>query len=411
MIHPQRLPHVACNPRRCRSAVALVLCGILASGFPLSSLALSAEYPTGLVGYTEFRTNLPGGQHASNMTMRAIVSRADGCGKRVVAEELTRQPGAWTQFAGFSPDGKQAIVGRGWESEENARWEHEHKTFRFSADGWLYDMFLVDLATGKAENVTGVERASNYNTGLFFFPGNESQLGFQAIIDGQSHPFCMDRDGRNKRDLTKDSKEFAYGFSGSPDGRRIAYHKSYKIYVADADGSHARLVETGHPFNFCPFWSEDGAHLLFLSGEHYNCHPHVVRADGTGLRRLAGRGGYAGVVELLEVADFHSASSDVPTWDAEGQSVFYTAQTGPNVELHRVSLEGSVEQLTWSPAGWSYYHPRPSPDGCRLAYGSKRNGVRQLYVMDLCSRCECQLTDLEYGTAAMWINWQPAPKH
>src|SRR5262249_48838358 len=154
--------------------------------------------------------------------------------------------------------GRQAIIGRGWESPANARWEEEHKEFRFTADGYLHDMNLVDLDTGKATNVTAVDRVSFYNTGLFFWPGDSTKLGFQALIGGDSHPFRMDRDGRNKRDLTKDSKEFAYGFSASPDGRRIAYHKSYQVFVADADGSNARQIPTGQPFNFVPQWSSDG---------------------------------------------------------------------------------------------------------------------------------------------------------
>ena len=52
-------------------------------------------------------------------------------------------------------------------------------------------------------------------------------------------------DGTNKLDLTKDSKEFAYGFSASPDGRRIAYHKSYRVYVAGADGTLYEGTPTG----------------------------------------------------------------------------------------------------------------------------------------------------------------------
>ena len=138
----------------------------------------------------------------------------------------------------------------------------------------------------------------------------------------------MDRDGRNKQDLTKGSREFAYGFNASKDGRRIAYHKSYQVYVADADGSNARHIPTGHPFNFAPQWSPDGRHLLFVSGEHYNCHPYVANADGTGLRKLADRNGYRGVIEFLDVPDFHSGSSDIPAWSADGTSIFYTARVG-----------------------------------------------------------------------------------
>ncbi len=378
--------------------------------FRAASVLADAPWSEALLGYTEFRADLPGGRHANVTTMRACVVRADGTGRKPLAEELSREKHSWTQFAGWSPDGRLAIIGRCWESAENAKWEEEHRTFRHTADGWLCDSYLLDLASAKATNLTAVERVSFYNSGLFFWPGDPTKLGFQALIDGNSHPFCMDRDGKNKRDLTKDSKEFAYGFNASPDGKRIAYHKSYQVWLADADGSNATHVNTGKPFNFVPQWSPDGVWVLFLSGEHYNCHPHIVRADGKGLKKLADRAGYRGVVEILDVPDFHGGSSDVPVWSADGRGVFYTAQVGRSVELFRVTLEGKSERLTESPAGTLHYHPQPSHDGKWLVYGSKRDGIRQLVVMRLEDKKEKRITDLKKGQAAMWPHWQPLGK-
>jgi Tol biopolymer transport system component len=274
-------------------------------------------------------------------------------------------------------------------------------------DGWLVDSFLVDIETETATNVTAVDRASFYNGGLFFWPHDLTKLGFTALIDGNSHPYRMDRDGRNKIDLTKGSNEFTYGFSSSRDGKRIAYHKSYQVFLADADGANPRRVETGKPFNFAPAWSPDGEWVLFLSGEHYDCHPHVVRADGTGLRKLADRNGYRGVMELLDVPDFHGGSSDVPVWSVDGGGVYYTARFGSNVELFRIGLDGRSEQLTRSPRGTLHYHPQPSRDGRFLAYGSKRDGVRQLCVLRLADRLETQISDLSAGRGAIWPHWQP----
>ncbi|HPM82363.1 MAG TPA: hypothetical protein PLF81_16760 [Candidatus Anammoximicrobium sp.] len=359
-----------------------------------------------LIGYTEFQTNLPGRRHANVRTMRAVVVKADGSGRRLVAPELADESDTWTQFAGWSPDGQTAVVARGWESPDNARWEEEHQTFRFTQDGWQLDAFLVDLATAKATNVTAVERVSFYNSGLFFWPKEPTKLGFTALIDGNSHPFGMDRDGRNKVDLTKDSQEFTYGFSSSRDGRRIAYHKSYQVHLADADGSNALHVQTGQPFNFAPAWSPDGQWVLFVSGEHYDCHPHVVHADGTGLKKLADRGGYRGVIAFLDVPDFHGGSSDVPVWAVDGESVFYTAQVGSNVELFQITLDGRITQLTKTPAGTLHYHPQPSPDGEWLLYGSKRDGSRQLFVMRLADHAERRITELPAGRGAMWPHWQ-----
>lgn len=359
------------------------------------------------IGFTELQTNLPGGRHANVRTMRAVAVKADGSGRRFVAGELVNQPDAWTQFAGWSPDGKTAVVARGWQNSENAKWEEEHKTFRFTKESWLLDSYLVDLATGKAANVTAVDRVSFYNGGLFFWPNEPTKLGFTALIDGNSHPFRMDRDGRNKVDLTRESKEFAYGFSSSRDGRRIAYHKSYQVYLANADGAHAVHVQTGRPFNFAPAWSPDGQWVLLLSGEHYDCHPHIVRADGTGLRKLADRGGYRGVIEFLDVYDFHGGSSDTPVWSADGKSVIYTARVGSSVEICQVTLDGRQEQLTRSVEPALHYHPQPSHDGKWLLFGSRRGGVRQLYVLRLSDRSERRITALPAGHAAMWPHWQP----
>jgi Tol biopolymer transport system component len=366
--------------------------------------------PQGLIGYTELRTNLPGGRFANAITARAWAAEADGSMRRPVGAELAREPYSWTQFAGWSPDGHFAIVGRGWESPENGAWEEEHRTFRFN-ETWLYDMYLVDIRTGAARNVTSVERVSHYNTGLFFMPGRPPRLGFQALIDGNSHPFSMDLDGRNKKDLTTGGEGFTYGFSASPDGQFVSYHKDYQVYVGPADGTEAHRIETGHPFNFAPQWSPDGQWLLFVSGERLHCDPYVVRPDGSGLRRVASRNGYQGWVAVFDVYDFHDGSSDVPVWAADSRGIYYTAMFEDRVELMWAGVEGETRRLTKSAAGVLHYHPKVSPDGRWLVFGSTRDGARRLYVRPsdpvAASNPPFCLTDAAPGSAAMWAAWQP----
>jgi Tol biopolymer transport system component len=318
---------------------------------------------------------------------------------------LARAADTWTQFNGWSPDGRTMIVYQGWESPENARWEDEHRTFRFSKDAWRLDSYLVDLSTPKSTNVTAVDRVSHYNGGLFFLP--DGRLGFTPLIAGVSRSFAMDRDGRNKRDVSGEGGGFAYGFSASPDGRMLSYHEDYQVYIARGDGSGKRRIDTGNPFNFGPRWSPDGEWLLFLSGKHRRSDPYVVRKDGTGLRKLADLNGYEGSVLFLDVDDFHQGSSDLPVWSTDSKSVLYTAVVGKSVELFRCGLEGKPVRLTHTPDGTLHYHPQPSPDGRWLVYGAKRDGVRRLYVMGLSDRRERCLTRNKKGSAAMWPSWQP----
>lgn len=360
------------------------------------------------IGYTDFRTNLKGGRHPNQATMRACIIKADGSEQRILAEELVKDANTWTQFAGWSPDGQMAILYRGSNTPDNAALEEKERSFRFRDR--TNDCFLFELATGKATNLSAVERVSNYNGNLFFWPGNPKKLGFDALIDGNSHPFSMDRDGRNKKDLTGDSKEFSYGFHVSPDGKRIAYNKNYQIYVAAADGTDARHFKTGNSFNFQPQWSPDGEWMLFVSGEHYDCHPHVVRANGEGLRKVGNRKGYKGVVEFLDVSDFHGGSSDLPAWSPDGKWIYFTSKQGESVELMRTTLGGKEQQLTKSKAGTLSYHPVVSPDGKWLLFGAKRDGVRNLYIMPSEGGEASVVTNMPAGSAAMWPHWRPLQK-
>jgi TolB protein len=370
--------------------------------FQVKAVALDA---LPLIGYTEGRNDLPDGQFANWVTQRACTVQFDGSERKAVANELITREHSWTQFAGWSPDGQQAIVLSLWESPENAKWERERKTFRMT-EGWLVDICLVEGSTGKLNNLTAVDRVSIYNTGLFFLPDGNG-YGFTPLINGISKPYLMDLDGRNKRDVSGSAGGFAYGYSVSPDGKRICYHEDYQIVVSNTDGSEKSLVNTGNPFNFCPQWSPDGQLLLFVSGAHYNCHPYIVNRDGSGLRKLADRGGYRGVVERLSHPDFHSESSDIPIWSTNGRHVFYTAQVGDSVELMRVDLVGNVSQLTNSEPGMRHYHPAVSPDGKWILFGSDRSGIMQLYVATTDGKEIRSITNVPKGYCAMHGYWQP----
>lgn len=360
--------------------------------------------PQTWIGYSQHRNDLMLGQHANWETSRAFMVRADGSERREVGRELITRPHSWTQFAGWSPDGRKAIITSLWESPENAAWEHQNKTFRFS-EGWLVDGNVLDLRTGKLLNVSAIDRVSNHNAVTFTPDGRK--LLMTSVVKGSGRPFVMDLDGSHKRDAGGDSGGFAYGLNASPDGKYISYHEDYQVYIAHVDGSGRRKIDTGNPFNFVPQWSPKADALLFLSGEHYDCHPHIVRPDGSGLRKLADRGGYRGVVEFLKYPDFHSERSDIPCWSRDGRSVIYTAKVRDAVEVMRVDLNGKVRQLTHSQPGVRNYHPTESPDGRWLLFGSDRTGVMQLYVGDRDCRETWAITAAGEGNATLAGGWQP----
>jgi Tol biopolymer transport system component len=362
--------------------------------------------PHNAIGYNEFCTNLPGGRWANQATRRAFIVQADGTGRHEVGKELIDEPNAWLSFGGWSPDGKIAMLGRGWNSPENGQWEEEHREFRMTQ--WQCDSYLLDLASNKLTNVSAVDRVSRCNTGLTFLPGGKKLL-FTALFDGVSKVYTMDLDGHNKQNVSGESGGFIYGIGASPDGKLISYHENYQVYIANSDGSNKQRIETGNPFNFCPSWSPDGQWLLFVSGERGKSPPHIVRRDGTGLRKLADVNGYQGWVLYLDVYDFHEGSSDVPAWGKEGPWVYFTAKSDEQTtQIYRISIDGKQEQLTHSPAGSLNYQPIPSPDGKWVCFGSNRTGERQLYVMSADGKVEYPITNVPPNHGAQWPSWQPA---
>ena len=138
----------------------------------------------------------------------------------------------------------------------------------------------------------------------------------------------------------------------------------------------------------------------------FGCCP-TLSVPGTGLRKLADRGGYRGVVELLDEPDFHSEASDIPTWSPDGKWLYYTAKVGEAVELMRASPGAKIEQLTRSKAGVSDYLPQASLASRWVVFGSTCTGVRQLHVARADGSEAYPLTKVESGWGAFHPHWRP----
>jgi Tol biopolymer transport system component len=202
---------------------------------------------------------------------------------------------------------------------------------------WSLDCCLVDLETGAVFNATAVDRVSHYNGGLFFLP--DGRMGFTALVDGVSKPFVMDADGRNKRDVSGEGGGFAYGYSASPDGSASATTRTNQIHVANADGTTSGGWRP-QPLQLRAALVARRGMDPVLQRERGKSNPHVVRHDGTGLRKLADLNAIRDGSSFLDVPDFHEGSSDTPVWSADGRSVWYTAWVGESVELFRPRWRG-----------------------------------------------------------------------
>jgi TolB protein len=116
-------------------------------------------------------------------------------------------------------------------------------------------------------------------------------------------------------------------------------------------------------FQLQPAWSPDGQSIAFASKRDGPSHIYVMRADGTGVRRLT------------------SGPSDdsSPTWSPDGRRIVF-AREG---ELYAVRARGGPARRLMQGIGGDAADPAWAPNGKLIAYDFRRPGysLREVWVV------------------------------
>jgi len=200
----------------------------------------------------------------------------------------------------------------------------------------------------------------------------------------------------------------------SPDGTRIAFTSDRgggdNIWVMNRDGSDKRQV-TKEDFRLLnqPSWSPDGRFLV--AKKHFT----TGRSLGTGEVWMYHVSGGAGVVLVKKPNERHQKELGEPVYAADGRSVFYTRNVTPgpifeyaqdsNTELfaiERYDLDTGETTTAVGGEGGSV-RPTPSPDGKKIAFVRREATRSKLYVKDLASGTERKIYDaLDQDVQETW---------
>jgi Tol biopolymer transport system component len=146
--------------------------------------------------------------------------------------------------------------------------------------------------------------------------------------------------------------------SWSPDGRRIAFTRSYyqaepaprqAVFVCNIDGSDVHRITSWQLNAFAPDWSPDGKLILFTS--HYDIEPtgreqlYTIRPDGSGMTKVAPRG-------------LAQGSNLLGRFSPDGRKIVFQHANDPypSMPLYTMNLDGSLVALVSSPE-FSYEYP------------------------------------------------------
>ena len=139
--------------------------------------------------------------------------------------------------------------------------------------------------------------------------------------------------------------------SWHPDGSTLAYSMRGDIWVQSIGTEHARAITQGPGYHFEPAWSPDGEWVALAVDTDGDLDIAVVRADGTGFRRLTS-----------------DAAVDIqPAWTPDGRRIVFASARGGDFDILR--YEGATGAVDTVVGGTGHqFQPALSPDGSQLAF-------------------------------------------
>ncbi|MEK7264614.1 MAG: amidohydrolase family protein [Pseudomonadota bacterium] len=190
----------------------------------------------------------------------------------------------------------------------------------------------------------------------------------------------------------------------SPDGKKIAFTSDRaggdNLWIMNRDGSDKRQV-TKETFRLvsAPDWSADGQYLI--GRKHFT----TGRSLGTGEIWMYHLGGGDGVKLVKRPNETYQKELGEPFMAPGGKSIYYSHNTTPgdtfiyaqdgNGEIFAIErfdiATGETTRIAGGAGG--AVRPTPSPDGKYLAFVKREREKSKLYLMDLSSGAEKKIYD------------------
>jgi Tol biopolymer transport system component len=150
---------------------------------------------------------------------------------------------------------------------------------------------------------------------LFFVSSvTPGKIAYVYGYDTQSEVRVMNADGSKIIKLTSEPNDSVGSPVWSPNGKRVAFVGSERIYVSGADGSN---IMKQPAYGSGPQWSPDSNKIIFGSDSDGSWQVYVMNADGTGPTKLTTEPGGIGCYDIAWSPDGKKVAF---AWRREGSA-------------------------------------------------------------------------------------------
>jgi Tol biopolymer transport system component/tRNA A-37 threonylcarbamoyl transferase component Bud32 len=350
------------------------------------------------------------------------------------------QPGLWrVPYLGGAPTLIKTVGG----GNTRARYWAESGTLYYEE---RQNLFAVDIKSGQTTQLTNFETA---NPRYLSISPDEKQIVYVTSEGERWGVWVMPARGGAARQIVNSAVEIRNTI-WHPDSQRILYSALadgvFQLFVTDADGSPPVQITFGDRDSLAQGVSKDGAKILYGSskeesdiwgvnlakGEEFALTSDInselwpgVAPDSKSLVFLSVRNLSQGDKIHRSAIMSKPTDSDTPpaqlaaegiatAWSPDGKQVAFMRYRNNNYNLWVVkALGGEERQLTKQGVFSSSYTVLPysrlqtsdyswSPDSSRIAYGSRRSGVQNLWLVTADGAGDTQLTDNREASASFY---------
>ncbi len=212
------------------------------------------------------------------------------------------------------------------------------------------NLFMLDLV--KKQRWLVSERMG-LNTGGTFHPDGQS-IFMTMSEKGNSDLYRVNLEGNIIKRLTNGpSGALNVEASVSPDGKRVAFSSDRlgkpMVWVMDIDGTNVTKRTIAGDYNSTPSWSPDGKKIAFagLDGKHYDI--FIMNEDGSNLERLTSQKKKDGSGKW--------STNENPTFSPDGRHIMFTSDRDGVNQVYLINIDGTNERRITFDRN-QYFQPR-----------------------------------------------------